>query len=221
MSTGFEFNVQVRDTTGKAHTRRMRHQGLVPGVIYGADKAVQLITLPHDTILHALAEESFHSHILAIKLDNGQTESVVLKDVQRHVFKPKILHVDFLRVSATEKLTMHVPLHFIGEDECAGVASGSMILSKHMTDLEIKCLPANLPEYIEVNIAGLTAGHPVHMSEIKLPKGVELSHELDEEHDQPVVSVHAAKAAKEDEEDTSAPAAPTTEAEGSADSDKE
>ena len=78
MSTGFEFNVQVRDTTGKAHTRRMRHQGLVPGVIYGADKAVQLITLPHDTILHALAEESFHSHILAIKLDNGQTESVVL-----------------------------------------------------------------------------------------------------------------------------------------------
>ena len=184
MSTGFEFNVQVRDTTGKAHTRRMRHQGLVPGVIYGADKAVQLITWQHDTILHALAEESFHSHILAIKLDNGQTESVVLKDVQRHVFKPKIMHVDFLRVSATEKLTMHVPLHFIGEDECAGVASGAMILSKQMTDLEIKCLPANLPEFIEVDISGLTPGHPVHMSEIKLPKGVELSHELDEEHDQ-------------------------------------
>lgn len=195
MSTGFEFNVQVRNTIGKAHTRRMRQQGFVPGVIYGADKAVQLITLPHDAILHAVEQESFHSHVLTIKLDNGHAETVVLKEVQRHVYKPKILHVDFLRINASEKLTMHVPLHFTGEEKCAGVKDGSVVLSKLMTELEIKCLPVHLPEFIEVDISGLTTGHPLHLSNIKLPHGVELAHELDEEHDQPVVSVHASKAA--------------------------
>lgn len=199
MSTGFEFNVQVRDTIGKAHMRRMRHKGFVPGVIYGADKAVQLITLPHDAILHALAEESFHSHVLTIKLDNGQNETVVLKDVQRHVYKPKVMHVDFLRISATEKLTMHVPLHFTGEDNCVGVKDGSVVLSKLLTDLEIKCLPANLPEFIEVDISALTAGHPLHLSDIKLPKGVELAHELDEEHNHPVAQAHPAKTAVSEE----------------------
>lgn len=197
MSTGFELSAQLRDTTGKAAARRMRHSGLVPGVIYGAGKESAMITLNHDSILHALEQEAFHSHILDIKLDNGKSESVVLKDVQRHVYKPKIVHVDFLRVSATEKLTMHVPLHFIGEEEAAGVKEGGVI-SKLMTDLEIKCLPKDLPEYIEVNVTDLALEHSVHLSDIKLPKGVELLHAADEEHDHPVISIHMPRVSKAD-----------------------
>lgn len=193
MSTGFELAAQVRNTLGKAAARRMRHTGSIPGVIYGGGKAPQSITLPHDAVLHALAEEAFHSHILDIKLDNGQAEKVVLKDVQRHAFKMKIEHVDFMRVSATEKLTMKVPFHFIGEDTAPGVEVGGVV-SKLMTDIEIKCLPAQLPEFIELDVSGLELDQALHLTDIKLPSGVELAHgAIDEAHDHPVVSIHKPK----------------------------
>lgn len=200
MSTGFELAAQVRDTHGKAAARRMRQTGVIPGVIYGGGKAPQSITLPHDAVLHALQEEAFHSHILDIKLDNGQAEKVVLKEVQRHAYKMKVEHVDFMRVSATEKLTMKVPLHFIGEDTAPGLEEGGVV-SKLMTDLEIKCLPAQLPEFIEVDMSGLHIDQALHLSDIKLPAGVELAHgAVDEAHDHPVVSIHKPKVSAEAEE---------------------
>lgn len=199
MSTGFELSAQTRGTTGKAEARRMRHNGEVPGIIYGAGKEPAMITLNHDKILHALEHEAFYSHILDIKLDGGKSESVVLKDVQRHVFKPKIIHVDFMRVSATEKLTMHIPLHYLGEEEAAGVKDGGVV-SKLMTDIEVKCLPKDLPEFIEVDITNVELEHSLHISDIKLPKGVELLHEADEEHDHPIVSIHMPRVSKADVE---------------------
>lgn len=198
MSTGFEFSAQVRTTTGKAEARRMRNNGQVPGIIYGAGKEPEMISLPHDAILHALEHEAFYSHILKITLDNGQKEDVVLKDVQRHVFKPKIEHVDFFRVKATEKLTMHIPLHYLGEEEAPGIADAGGVLSKLMTDIEVRCLPKDLPEFIEVDISKLEMDQALHISDIKLPQGVELLHAVDEAHDHPIVSVHQPKVSKED-----------------------
>lgn len=200
MSAGFELSAQVRSTMGKAEARRMRHQGFVPGIIYGAGKEPQMITLPHDAILHALAEEAFHSHILDIKLDNGQAEKVVLKDVQRHAFKMKVSHVDFMRVNASQKLTMRVPLHFKGEEEAPGLEAGG-VFSKAVTDVEIKCLPANLPEYIELDVSALELDQALHLSDIKLPSGVEFAHEVDSEHDHPVISLHQPKVEAEPAED--------------------
>jgi large subunit ribosomal protein L25 len=197
MSTGFELSAQIRSSTGKAEARRMRRNGMVPGIIYGTGKEPEMITLPHDKILHALEQEAFYSHVLDIKLDNGKSESVVLKDVQRHVFKPKVEHVDFLRVSASEKLTMHIPLHYLGEEEAAGVKDGGVV-SKVMTDIEVKCLPKDLPEFIAVDITNLGLDEALHISDIKLPKGVELLHEIDEDHDQPIISIHEPKVSKED-----------------------
>lgn len=221
MSAGFEIGAQLRTDSGKGTSRRLRHAGFVPAIIYGADKAPQMITLPHDKILHALEQESFFSHILTLKLDDGQSEKVVLKDVQRHAYKPKIEHVDFFRVKATEKLTMNVPLHFIGEEEAAGVKEGGVI-SKLMNDIEIKCLPANLPEYLEVDITDLALDSSLHISDIKLPSGVELSHELDEAHDHPIVSIHVPKveAAEESVSEEAAEDAEAAEGEAAEDGDK-
>ncbi|MBL4595715.1 MAG: 50S ribosomal protein L25/general stress protein Ctc [Robiginitomaculum sp.] len=218
MSTGFEFNVQVRNTTGKAEARRMRRSGFVPGVIYGADKEPTMITLEHDAIMHALNKEAFHTHILDVKLDDGKTETVVLKAVQRHVFKPKVEHVDFLRVKANEKLTMRIPLHYLGEEECVGVKEGGVI-SKLMTDVEIKCLPANLPQFIEVDITGLALDHSLHLTDVKLPSGVEFAHDVDESHDQPIISIALPKVSKADEAADAAEAEASS-VEGAAEGDK-
>ncbi len=197
MSTGFELSAQIRSSSGKAAARRMRHNNMVPGIIYGAGKEPEMITVVHDKILHALENEAFYSHILSIKLDNGQSESVVLKGVQRHVYKPKIEHVDFMRVKANEKLTMHIPLHYIGEEDAPGVKDEGVI-SKLMVDIEVKCLPKDLPEFINVDISHLEVGQSLHISDIKLPHGVELAHEVDEDHDQTIISIHEARLSQAD-----------------------
>ncbi len=197
--TKFELSAEVRTQHGKAMMRRMRRiEDKIPAVIYGAGKSAESITLLHKDILHALENEAVFSHVLKIHLNNGQTEQVVLKAIQRHVFKPKIVHVDFLRIDAKEKIHMHVPLHFLNEEACPGVKDGGLI-SKQMTDLEVKCLPGNLPEFIEVDLSTLELDHVVHMSDVRLPKGVELLHELDEQHDHPVVIIHLPRAAKEED----------------------
>ena len=198
MSTGFEFSAAVRSTTGKAAARRMRHANEVPAIIYGAGKDPQPITLGHDMIFHALNREAFHSSILDVNLDNGQKEKVVVKDIQRHVFKPKIEHVDFQRINATEKLTMHIPIHYLGEEEAEGIKEGG-VLSKLMTDIEVKCLPADLPSFFEVDVTNLGMEQSLHISDIKLPSGVEFAqHDLDEAHDHPIVNIHPPKVIKED-----------------------
>lgn len=199
MSNAFEFVAELRQELGKAAVRRMRHDDRIPATIYGAGKEPQSITLSHKDTLHALGNEAVYSHILAIKL-NGESQQVVLKNIQRHPSKPKLLHIDFLRVKAKEKITMQVPLHFIGGDVAPGVKAGG-VLSKISTELEIRCLPGNLPEFIELDVSELELDNSLHLSDIKLPSGVELATEIDEEHDQPIVSAHVPRVAKEESEE--------------------
>jgi len=187
----FSFDATARSETGKAVARRLRRANKVPGIIYGADKAPLPITLAHNEVLKTLGHEAVYSHILTVNVDNKK-EKVVLKAVERHHTKPQIMHIDFLRIKAGEKITMRVPLHFVGEEDCPGVKSGGVV-SHLMTDLEVKCLPDSLPEFINVNVEGLELDAALHLSDIALPKGVELTVELDEEHNPTVISVHRPK----------------------------
>ena len=197
MSNSLEILAQTRTDAGKAHARRLRHAESIPAIVYGAGKDPVNLTLVHKDINHTLQNEAAYSQILTLTVD-GKSEPVVIKAVQRHVYKPKILHVDFLRVKAKEQITMNVPLHYINEDSCLGLKAGG-ILTKLFTEVEIKCLPADLPEFIEVDISALEVDHSLHMSEISLPKGVEFSTEITPEHDLGIVSVSKPKSQTEEE----------------------
>jgi large subunit ribosomal protein L25 len=197
MSLSFELEATVRQDLGKGASRRLRRDNKVPGIIYGGNTAPTALVMEHDKVMHSLEHEAFYSHILTIKID-GKAEKAVLKDLQRHPFKPTILHLDLQRVSADEKLRMNVPLHFIGEDVAPGVKLGGGVVSHLINDVEITCLPKDLPEYIEVDISALQLNETVHLSDLKLAPGVELV-ELQHgpEHDLPVVSIHLLRGAKE------------------------
>ena len=169
----YELKVQPRDNLGKNASRRLRRSGRIPGTVYGANKEPQSISLSHDDVLHQLDREAFYSSILTINID-AEREQVVLKDLQRHPYKPEILHIDFLRIDEKQKITMRVPLHFINEHLCPGVKSGGGVVSRIMTELEISCLPGDLPEYIDVDLANVDLGETIHLSDIVLPEGVEI-----------------------------------------------
>ena len=169
----YELKVQPRDNLGKNASRRLRRSGRIPGTVYGANKEPQSISLSHDDVLHQLDREAFYSSILTINID-AEREQVVLKDLQRHPYKPEILHIDFLRIDEKQKITMRVPLHFINEHLCPGVKSGGGVVSRVMTELEISCLPGDLPEYIDVDLANVDLGETIHLSDIVLPEGVEI-----------------------------------------------
>ena len=169
----YELKVQPRDNLGKNASRRLRRSGRIPGTVYGANKEPQSISLSHDDVLHQLDREAFYSSILTINID-AEREQVVLKDLQRHPYKPEILHIDFLRIDEKQKITMRVPLHFINEHLCPGVKSGGGVVSRVMTELEISCLPGDLPEYIDVDLANVELGETIHLSDIVLPEGVEI-----------------------------------------------
>lgn len=187
----FTLVAQTRELHGKGASRRLRRlEALVPAIVYGGDKAPANISVPHKDLVKHLESEAFYSHLITLNLDN-QSELVVLKDLQRHPSKPVVLHADFLRVSASKKLHVNVPLHFINEETSKGVKTGGGIVSHAMTQLEISCLPADLPEFIEVDLQDVEVGQIVHISDLKLPKGVEsvaLSHGA--EHDLPVAAIH-------------------------------
>jgi large subunit ribosomal protein L25 len=199
MSESFEVNAELREDMGKGASRRLRRlEDKIPGIVYGAGKKPQSITISHPEILKHLEEEAFYSHILTLKI-GSKSEKVILKDMQRHPYKPKINHVDFMRVKANEKLHTAVPLHFLNEAGCPGVKAGGVI-NHSFTTVEIACLPKDLPEFIEVDLADLEMDQVVHLSDIKMPKGVELvelSH--GEDHDQAIVTIHKGKAAKEED----------------------
>lgn len=191
-----ELNAELRTDMGKGASRRLRReQNLVPGILYGGTHDPMPISLNHNHVIKALKNEAFYSHILTLHID-GKPEKAVLKAMQRHHSKPKIMHMDFQRVSATEKIKMHVPLHFLGEDVAPGVKLGGGIVTHMITDLEIQCLPAHLPEYIEVDLSQLELDHALHLSDIKLPEGVELATAIvDAEHDSPVANITLPRAA--------------------------
>ncbi len=195
----FVLHATAREDQGKGASRRLRRQGLVPSVIYGGSKDPQSISLISKDFLKQLENEAFYSHIITLDVA-GKTEDVILKDLQRHPAKPVVLHADFLRVSKNQKLTTRVPLHFVNEEIAVGVKTQGGILSHTMTDIEISCLPADLPEFIEVDVADLELDAILHISDLKLPKGVEsvaLAH--GEDHDLPVASIHKPKGASTEE----------------------
>lgn len=199
MSNLFELAAVVRQDKGKGASRRLRRlDQLVPGIIYGGEKEPVLLSLKENEVRKALQNEAFYSHILTINVD-GKKEKAILKDLQRHPAKPMIYHMDFLRVSGKEAITMHVPLHFTGEENAPGVKDGG-IVSHLKTDLEIKCLPKDLPEFIEVDVSNLALDQSLHLTDIKLAKGLEHAHgPIDADHDLPVVSIHVPKAAPVEE----------------------
>jgi large subunit ribosomal protein L25 len=195
MSTeDFVLDAQSREDAGKGASRRLRREAdLVPAIIYGGKKKPEMISIQHKSIIKQLENEAFYSHIITINVD-GISQDVILKDLQRHPAKSQIIHADFLRVSKSKKLTTRVPLHFINEDKAKGVKLQGGKISHNMTELEINCLPADLPEFIEVDLTDIEVGQILHISDLKLPKGVEpvaLSHGAD--HDLAVASVNKPK----------------------------
>ena len=169
----FEINAQARTLQGSGASRRLRRAGKVPAIIYGGEAAPQAIEIDHNELLINLKKEAFHASILNIVLD-GKKQQVLLRDTQRHAFKPLILHVDFQRVDATHELHIKVPLHFVNEETAPGVKLSGGLVNHVITELDVHCLPKDLPAFIEVDLAALNVGDTIHLSQIKLPKGVKL-----------------------------------------------
>ncbi len=175
MSETTTINVELRKDVGKGASRRLRREGKVPGVIYGGHKDPVALTLQLNELLHATENEAFYASILEIKIDKKTTQQAVVRDMHRHPFKPIIMHIDFMRVSAEEVLKMLVPVHFVGGEESpAGRASG-VVIQHLVTEVEIAALPKDLPEFVSVDLSQMDAGDAVLLSSIQLPEGVEIT----------------------------------------------
>ena len=200
MSSEFELNATVRTDLGKGASRRLRRLAdLVPAIVYGEGKSPVNINIPHKDLQKAISNEAFFSHIITLVIEKKK-EQVLIKALQRHPAKPRLMHADFQRVSADHAITVAVPLHFINEDKCKGVKIGGGSIIKALTELSISCLPKDLPEFIQVDMIDLGVGEAIHISQIKLPKGVtsvDLAHGHDS--DNSVVSILAARGAPADE----------------------
>src|SRR5438477_10287010 len=166
-----EFTAFPRATEGRGASRRLRRSGRAPGVVYGGTGAPQPIELDHNALQHALKNEAFHSSILTMKLD-GASQQVLLRDVQMHPFKREILHVDFLRVDANRRIHMKVPLHFINGENAPAVKLSGAIISHVLTELDVSCLPKDLPSFIEIDLSELALNQSIHVADLKLPAGV-------------------------------------------------
>jgi len=196
MATNFTLAGKVRTDAGKGASRRLRRLAAeVPAIIYGGTKAPQTISVPQKDLIKALEDEAFYSHIITLTID-GTAEKVVLRDLQRHPSKTVLLHADFQRVDEAHTITMRVPLHFLNQEKCVGVRLEGGTINHSISDIEVRCLPQNLPEFIEVDTTDLHVGDLLHISDLELPAGVEsveLAHGAD--HDQAVVSVHLPRGA--------------------------
>ena len=207
MINDFTLSAEVRSDYGKGASRRLRKTNKFPGIIYGGGGNPTPVSLDHNEILNSLQNEAFFSHILTVKVD-GKDEKAIIKDIHRHPFKQKILHMDFMRVRMDEAISVRVPLHYINEETCFGVKTEGGALNKIENDVGVSCLPGNLPEYIEVDVIDLKLGESLHLSDIKLPEGVTSTDyvEGDEDHDRAIITVFQPRAAVEgdeaDEEET-------------------
>ncbi len=183
----FVLHAEPRSDLGKGASRRLRRADKIPAILYGGDAEPLPITLSQDEVFKALEHEAFYTHVITVKIGDRE-EQAVIKDIQRHPYKPKVHHMDLQRVSADEKIQMHVPLHFVGEDVAPGVKQGGL-LTKDMVEVEVRCLPKDLPEYITVDVSGLGLDEVLHLSDLVLPEGVELV-ELLHGNDPAVASIH-------------------------------
>lgn len=222
MSDKIELTAQVRTDVGKGASRRLRRDAdLVPAVIYGAEKEPVALTIPHKDLMKATENEAFFSQIITINTGAEKSPAIV-KDLQRHPARLRILHADFYRVSMDQEITVEIPLHFINEEECVGVRLNNGQIARNLSTLEITCLPGDLPEYIEVDVIDLDIGDAIHVSQLVLPQGVEVPElALGEDHDQVVVTVNEKREIIEEEDDeVEAPAADEVEASKQGDDDE-
>ncbi|WP_353173066.1 50S ribosomal protein L25/general stress protein Ctc [Paracandidimonas soli] len=170
-----KFNATPRSVQGSSASRRLRRAGRVPAIVYGGKAQPLNVELDHNEIYHALRKEEFHASILTMELEGGKSETVLLRAAQWHPYKQQVLHVDFQRVDSKQTLTTKVPLHFLNAEVSPAVKLGGALISHVQTELEISCLPADLPQNIEIDLAGIEVGGMVHAADLKLPKGVELA----------------------------------------------
>lgn len=197
MQVDFTVNAESRSDMGKGASRRLRRANKLPGIIYGGGKDVVMLALDHDDLTKHLAHEAFYSHILTVKVD-GKTEKAVLKDLQRHPSKPRLLHADFLRVGDDDIIHMHVPLHFTGQDVAPGVKAGGQA-THSMTAVDIACKAKDLPEYLTVDLSAMELNAILHLSDIALPAGVSIpALALGADHNLPVASIHLPRGAAEE-----------------------
>ncbi|ANJ66499.1 50S ribosomal protein L25/general stress protein Ctc [Halothiobacillus diazotrophicus] len=188
----FALDAVRRDDQGKGASRRLRRAGSIPAIVYGGEEAPVAVTISHNEILKHLEHEAFYSHVLDLSIDGAVTK-VILRDLHRHPYKPTILHADFQRVSATQSLRVSVPLHFVNKDTSVGAKSGGVV-NVILTEVEVDCTAANLPEFIEVDMKNLDVNESIHLSQIVLPAGVKIhALALGADHDVPVVAIHPSK----------------------------
>ena len=207
MSDNIQLNAEPREDSGKGASRRLRHTGMVPAIIYGGDKAPISIMLKHNDFFHALEKEAIYTQLIDLNLGKKK-EVVVLRDLQRHPFKQKIMHADFFRIDNKKPIHVTIPVHTLNADDCAGVKIDGGMLSLMMSEIEVICLPKDIPEYLEIDVAELHLGETIHLSQIKMPKGVEivaLTHDEDGDHDLGVVSVLKTRAEVVSDEAPEAP----------------
>ncbi len=200
MAEKFDLVAEYREDKGKGASRRLRREGKVPAIIYGAGRPPRSLSFDHNKVLRQLENESFYSSVLNIKVGD-KSQAAIVKDIQRHPAKPIIMHIDLQRIVEGEVIKMNVPIHFVGGDVAVGVKEGGGSVSLLRTDVEVVCLPKDLPEYFEVDISGLELDEMLHLSDITVPEGVEIPElALGPEHDHPMVSIHVIKVAVIEEE---------------------
>lgn len=194
MAKEFDLVAELRTDQGKGASRRLRLEGKVPAIIYGAGRPPRALTFDHSKVVRQLENESFYSSILSIKVGE-KSQAAILKDVQRHPSKRQILHLDLQRIVEDKQIKMNVPIHYVGEDVAVGVKDGGGTITKMVTDVEVTCLPKDLPEYLDVDISQLDLNEMLYLTDIKVPDGVEivaLTH-VEEEQAQPIVSIQFIK----------------------------
>ena len=197
MSEEFNLIAEMRDDQGKGASRRLRRQGKVPAVIYGAGRDPRNLMFDHNKVLRQLEDPSFYSSILNVKVGE-KSRAAIVKDIQRHPSKKQIIHIDLQRIVEDEQIKMQIPIHYLGEEDAVGVKIGGGTVTKVMTELEISCLPKDLPEFLEVDISELELDQMLNVSDISLPEGVEIS-DIIKEQDQAIVSIQEIKEIIEEE----------------------
>ena len=203
-----ELNATLREVKGKGASRRLRHANTLPAIVYGSGKDPVSITLLQKDVQYRLPDEHFYSQVLSLNIE-GKAEDVLVRDIQHHPYKVEVMHMDFIRVDAKKVVHVFSQLHFVGEDVSPGIKTEGGVVNHVITEVELECLAKNIPDHIEVDLSEMHVGDVVHLSDLKLPKGVEvLALKQGEEHDTAVVGMHVRKVAVEVEEDTTAPEAP-------------
>ena len=195
MAEKFDLIAEIREDEGKGASRRLRREGKVPAIIYGAGRPPRALTFDHNRVIQQLENEKFYSSVLNIKVGD-KSQPAILKDVQRHPSRPFVMHMDFQRIVADQEIRMNVPIHFVGEDVAPGVKRGGGKISHLRTDVEVVCLPKDLPEYLDLDVSALELDEYLYLTDIKLPEGVaipEIAQEAEGEQQQPVVSCHVIK----------------------------